>query len=161
MAFNYKIALVGDGGVGKSTYVSSLAGDDFENIYKPTLGVEVHLIKIDTSYGTIIFNVWDCAGTDKFGGLRDGYYIQSDGAIVMFSLTDSTSYENVKKWKLAFDRVCMNKPVVVCGNKADVLDKIDVNPEFVSISSQSCHNYKEPLLTLAKSLTGHQDLVFC
>lgn len=45
-----------------------------------TLGVEVHPLTFHTNFGTICFNVWDTAGQEKFGGLRDGYYIQVSGA---------------------------------------------------------------------------------
>lgn len=41
-----------------------------------TLGVEVHPLCFHTNRGQIKFNVWDTAGQEKFGGLRDGYYIQ-------------------------------------------------------------------------------------
>lgn len=41
-----------------------------------TLGVEVHPLSFHTNRGTIKYNVWDTAGQEKFGGLRDGYYIQ-------------------------------------------------------------------------------------
>ncbi len=41
-----------------------------------TLGVEVHPLAFHTNRGVIRFNVWDTAGQEKFGGLRDGYYIQ-------------------------------------------------------------------------------------
>ena len=41
-----------------------------------TLGVEVHPLMFHTNRGPIKFNVWDTAGQEKFGGLRDGYYIQ-------------------------------------------------------------------------------------
>lgn len=41
-----------------------------------TLGVEVHPLSFHTNRGTITYNVWDTAGQEKFGGLRDGYYIQ-------------------------------------------------------------------------------------
>ena len=41
-----------------------------------TLGVEVHPLTFHTSRGQINYNVWDTAGQEKFGGLRDGYYIQ-------------------------------------------------------------------------------------
>ena len=40
-----------------------------------TIGVEVHPMTFSTNYGVIQFNVWDTAGQEKFGGLRDGYYI--------------------------------------------------------------------------------------
>lgn len=41
-----------------------------------TLGVEVHPLMFHTNRGAIKYNVWDTAGQEKFGGLRDGYYIQ-------------------------------------------------------------------------------------
>ena len=41
-----------------------------------TLGVEVHPLSFHTNRGQLVFNVWDTAGQEKFGGLRDGYYIQ-------------------------------------------------------------------------------------
>lgn len=41
-----------------------------------TLGVEVHPLMFHTNRGPIKYNVWDTAGQEKFGGLRDGYYIQ-------------------------------------------------------------------------------------
>lgn len=41
-----------------------------------TLGVEVHPLSFHTNRGKLRFNVWDTAGQEKFGGLRDGYYIQ-------------------------------------------------------------------------------------
>ena len=49
---------------------------EFEKKYVATLGVEVHPLVFHTNRGAIRFNVWDTAGQEKFGGLRDGYYIQ-------------------------------------------------------------------------------------
>jgi hypothetical protein len=68
--------LVGDGGVGKTTFVKRHLTGEFEKKYVATLGVEVHPLVFHTNRGPIRFNVWDTAGQEKFGGLRDGYYIQ-------------------------------------------------------------------------------------
>jgi GTP-binding nuclear protein Ran len=65
--------LVGDGGVGKTTFVRRHLTGEFEKRYVATLGVEVHPLKFFTNLGPIQFNVWDTAGQEKFGGLRDGY----------------------------------------------------------------------------------------
>ncbi len=46
------------------------------HVLAATLGVEVHPLVFHTNRGPIKFNVWDTAGQEKFGGLRDGYYIQ-------------------------------------------------------------------------------------
>lgn len=68
--------LVGDGGTGKTTFVKRHLTGEFEKKYVATLGVEVHPLVFHTNRGPIKFNVWDTAGQEKFGGLRDGYYIQ-------------------------------------------------------------------------------------
>ena len=73
-----------------------------------------------TNFGEIIFNCWDTAGQEKFGGLRDGYYIQGQAGIIMFDVTSKITYKNVPNWHRDLERVCENIPIVLCGNKVDV-----------------------------------------
>lgn len=89
-----------------------------------TLGVEVHPLQFSTNFGTICFNVWDTAGQEKFGGLRDGYYIQGQCGIIMFDVTSRITYKNVPNWHRDLERVCENIPIVLCGNKVDVKVRI-------------------------------------
>ena len=89
-------------------------------LYPETVGVEVHPLVFYTSRGVIQFNCWDTAGQEKFGGLRDGYYHQSQGAILMFDVTSQVSYNNVTRWHRDLVRVCGDIPIVICGNKVDV-----------------------------------------
>ena len=88
-----------------------------------TLGVEVHPLGFTTNRGAITFNVWDTAGQEKFGGLRDGYYIQGQCAIIMFDVTSRITYKNVPTWHKDLVRVCENIPIVLCGNKVDIKDR--------------------------------------
>ncbi len=88
-----------------------------------TLGVEVHPLKFNTNRGMIQFNVWDTAGQEKFGGLRDGYYINAQCAIILFDVTSRVTYKNVPNWHRDLVRVCENIPIVMCGNKCDVKDR--------------------------------------
>lgn len=69
----WKLLLVGDGGTGKTTFVKRHRTGEFEKKYIATQGVEVHPLGFMTNYGPIVFKVWDTAGQEKFGGLRDGY----------------------------------------------------------------------------------------
>ena len=166
----YKIILVGDGNVGKTSFLRSFWGGDFKEEYVPTLGVEVHPIEFSTNYGDFTFQVWDCAGKEENGGLRDGYYIQAHAAIFMFSVTSRESYKNLKTWQRDVHRTCEEIPMVVCGNKADekkhkVKGRHITFPQeygfpFYYVSAKSNHNYEKPFLYLARVLTGKEDLIF-
>merc|ERR1711939_46688 len=124
----------------------------------------------DTNRGRLIFNVWDTAGQEKFGGLRDGYYIQGQCAIIMFDVTSRISYKNVGVWYRDLVRVCENISIVLVGNKVDVKErKVKVkqinfhrkkNLNYYDISAKSNFNYEKPFLSLAKKLVGDQHLGF-
>merc|ERR1711871_240090 len=167
---HFKCLLVGDGGVGKTTFVKRHVTGEFEKKYVATIGVEVHPLPFDTGRGRICFNVWDTAGQEKFGGLRDGYYIQGQCAIIMFDVTGRITYKNVPVWYRDLMRVCEAIPIVLVGNKVDVKErKVKVkqinfhrkkNLGYYDISAKSNFNYEKPFLYLAKKLVGDQHLIF-
>merc|ERR1712227_1105810 len=166
----FKLVLVGDGGVGKTTFVKRHLTGEFEKKYVATLGVEVHPLVFYTNRGQIRFNVWDTAGQEKFGGLRDGYYIQGQCAIIMFDVTGRITYKNVPVWYRDLMRVCEAIPIVLVGNKVDVKErKVKVkqinfhrkkNLGYYDISAKSNFNYEKPFLYLAKKLVGDPHLTF-
>lgn len=105
---------------------------------------QVHPFPFETNRGRVCFNVWDCAGQEKFGGLRDGYYIQSQCAIIMCDLTSAQSIKNAKKWRADIKRVCDDDiPMVIVGNKSHsaladeeldpLLASLGVNTELVTV----------------------------
>uniref|UniRef100_A0A8C5PBU7 GTP-binding nuclear protein Ran n=1 Tax=Leptobrachium leishanense TaxID=445787 RepID=A0A8C5PBU7_9ANUR len=150
----FKLVLVGDGGTGKTTFVKRHLTGEFEKKYVATLGVEVHPLVFHTNRGPIRFNVWDTAGQEKFGGLRDGYYIQAQ----------------LPNWHRDLVRVCENIPIVLCGNKVDIKDrKVKAksivfhrkkNLQYYDISAKSNYNFEKPLLWLARKLIGDPNLEF-
>jgi GTP-binding nuclear protein Ran len=166
----FKLVLVGDGGVGKTTFVKRHLTGEFEKKYVATLGVEVHPLEFHTNRGQLVFNVWDTAGQEKFGGLRDGYYIQGQCAIIMFDVTSRITYKNVPNWHRDLVRVCENIPIVLVGNKVDVKErKVKAkqitfhrkkNLQYYDISAKSNYNFEKPFLWLARKLVGDPNLVF-
>jgi GTP-binding nuclear protein Ran len=166
----FKLILVGDGGSGKSTFVKRHLTGEFEKKYVATLGVEVSPLLFHTNRGPIKFNVWDTAGQEKFGGLRDGYYIQGQCAIIMFDVTSRVTYKNVPNWYTDLTRVCENIPIVLVGNKVEVKDR-KVQPKHITfhrkknlqyyeISAKSNYNFEKPFLWLARKLSGDNHLHF-
>jgi len=166
----FKLVLVGDGGTGKTTFVKRHLTGEFEKKYLATLGVEVHPLGFTTNYGQIQFDVWDTAGQEKFGGLRDGYYINGQCGIIMFEVTSRITYKNVPNWHRDLTRVCENIPIVLCGNKVDVKErKVKAktitfhrkkNLQYYDISAKSNYNFEKPFLWLARKLVGNAGLDF-
>uniref|UniRef100_A0A4W5KPL2 GTP-binding nuclear protein Ran n=1 Tax=Hucho hucho TaxID=62062 RepID=A0A4W5KPL2_9TELE len=173
----FKLVLVGDGGTGKTTFVKRHLTGEFEKKYVATLGVEVHPLVFHTNRGAIKYNVWDTAGQEKFGGLRDGYYIQGKNglhtvcnepaqcAIIMFDVTSRVTYKNVPNWHRDLVRVCENIPIVLCGNKVDIKDRkvkviITHFSKYYDISAKSNYNFEKPFLWLARKLIGDPNLEF-
>jgi GTP-binding nuclear protein Ran len=115
-----KLILVGDGGVGKSNFCKCGMGQPFDKRYIPTLGVEVHPIKHGNN-NQITYNAWDTAGQEKFGGLRDGYYIQGDICIVMCDIRNKASINAVDTWIRDVRRVCENIKIIIVANKIDLV----------------------------------------
>ena len=82
----FKCVLIGDGDTGKAIFVQRHMTGEFEKKYVATLAVELHPLVFHDNCGAVRFNVWDTAGREKFGGLRDGYYIQMQCSIIMFDV---------------------------------------------------------------------------
>lgn len=166
----FKLILVGDGGVGKTTFVRRHMTGEFEKRYVATRGVEVYPMHFTTNLGKITFNCWDTAGQERYGGLRDGYYIQGQCAIIMFDVTARLSYKNVPNWHRDITRVCDNIPIVLCGNKVDVKErKVKAkqitfhrkkNLQYFEISAKVNYNFEKPFIWIARKLSGSNDLQF-
>ena len=164
----FKLVLVGDGGVGKTTFVKRHATGEFEKQYNATIGVEVRPMPFFTSKGQIKFNVWDTAGQEKLGGLRDGYYIGGQCGIIMFDVTSRITYQNVPKWYKDLVRVCDNIPICLVGNKVDVKDrKVKAKQitfhrkkslQYYDISAKSNYQFEKPFVWLLRKLTNEPGL---
>lgn len=143
---------------------------EFEKRYVPTIGVEVRPLVFHTNYGPLTLNCWDTAGQEKFGVLREGYYIGGEAAIIMFDVTTRITYRNVPIWHKDLTRVCENIPIVLCGNKIDCKDRVvkpkdiffhrKANLQYYDISAKSNFNYEKPFLYLLRKLTDKPNLSF-
>lgn len=159
----YKIVLVGDAEVGKSTFVQRHLTGEWHREYEATIGVEVNPLRFITNYGDICFNVWDCGGQEKLSSLKEAYYM-ADAALVFCDLERRETQNNVPLWVEKVKDVVPDVHVVVCANKFDRKVRITrlrkLGHPYYEISSKTGYEYVRPFLALARFLTGHNDLCF-
>ncbi|EJW01832.1 small GTP-binding protein domain [Edhazardia aedis USNM 41457] len=146
--YRAKIVIIGDGGVGKTSFVKRFIGDgDFSRAYKATIGVETNFLYFQTTTGhTILFEVWDTAGQEINSGLSDIYYIGADGFIVFFDVTSRITHKSVKTWICKAEGANQGKqnlPIVVVGNKVDLMRERKVKADNVRKSIPRAADYTD------------------
>ncbi|RPA86445.1 P-loop containing nucleoside triphosphate hydrolase protein [Ascobolus immersus RN42] len=175
--FRFKMLLLGDLGVGKSTFIKRFANGKKDQI--GPLGVEIYPLEFKTTSGNICFEVWDTAGQEQSGtsALKDEYYLHADCAIIMFDHTSRLSFKRVSSWHKALIKHNPDIPIVICSNKADVretsvtpnaighclarfINKYDPNATFLEISAKANYKVQLPFLWLARECVGNPDLEF-
>lgn len=171
----FKLVLAGSGGVGKTVFLKRHRTGEFDKRYLSTLGVEVHPLKFSTSEGELTFTVWDTAGQEKFGGLREGYYHGAHCAIVMADCTSKRSFKDADYYATKLKaQLGDTLPIVLAVNKVDEVNDNckTVNPlirQFCKkhpnttpylTSSKTNYNFEKPFLKLARQVTGMDHLSF-
>jgi small GTP-binding protein len=157
----YKICLVGDGYVGKTSIRRKYLKEGFKASYLPTLGV-------DFAQKAIIYNgiptnlvIWDIAGQPAFQGLRRRYYEGSSGIILVYSVVNRESFDNASKWLVeAHGFMGSLPPMIVIGNKMDLRSGAEkgetvTTDEGKAFAEKSSQKLNTPVIFIETSaLTG-------
>jgi len=127
--FVFKVPVVGDGAVGKTSLILRYTQGVFREDYKITIGTSfaVHIIKLGNA--VIKLQIWDLAGQPHFKGVRPLFYRGSTGVIYVFSVTDRNSFQNIPNWVEEVRRIVGDLPSILVGNKTDLVDQRVVTKE--------------------------------
>lgn len=165
----FKVLLIGDIAVGKSSIFNRYGKSTYEGDYKSTIGVDFLSIITHDVPGIknkkIMVQLWDTAGQEKFRTITRTYFKGAHGAIIVYDITNRTSYNNVHNWVQDTDK---HSPLgiakLLIGNKSDddanrkvTFDEgkelADVyKMQFIETSAKSNTNIKETFNTLIKMM---------
>lgn len=116
----YKLVLVGDSGIGKSSILQKYVKDDFSESYVSTIGVDFAVKTIDLNGKIIKLQVWDTAGQERFRTITHSYYRGAHGIIVVFDLTNIESFHNISNWLHEINlHAKENVQILLVGTKSD------------------------------------------
>lgn len=117
----YKIVLIGDSGVGKSSLLSRFTRNEFDLESKSTIGVEFATRSITVDGKVIKAQVWDTAGQERYRAITSAYYRGAVGAILVYDLSKQKTFENVARWLLEVREHAESSIVtMLVGNKCDL-----------------------------------------
>ena len=161
----FKILLLGDSGVGKSSLLLRYTKNQFNQDIRSTIGVEfgVKYLKVDNIQLKI--QIWDTAGMERYRALTSSYYKGAKGVIVVYDVCRKKSFENVDRWISDFKSKAEEDAVILLiGNKSDLINQREVNTEeaidksqkiklaFMETSAKNNENVHKAFLTLIKEI---------
>jgi len=170
----FKLMIVGNGGVGKTTLVNRyLTGLFTEGSL--TIGVDFHIKSVEIEGKKATLQIWDFAGEDRFRFLLSSYAKGANGAIFMFDITRYTSLESVYEWLDVFRKGFKEEeevPMIMVGGKVDLherraiprLDAANIASEFqfydyLECSSKTGENVEDIFIKIARIMMEKAGLI--
>lgn len=114
-----KVVIIGDSGVGKSTFFKRYIDGDFVESYIATIGLDFSIKNTTWQNKKIKIQIWDTAGQERFRSIINSYYRGAHCILVMFDLTNQSSFDNIKNWMREVQKFS-NHSVILVGTKKDL-----------------------------------------
>ena len=133
----FKILLLGDSGVGKSSLLLRYTKNEFISDLRSTIGVEFALKYLTVDNFQLKVQIWDTAGMERYRSITNAYYKGAKGVIVVYDICRQKSFENVDKWIDDFKSKADDDAVILLiGNKSDLDEKREVSKEEAESKAQ-------------------------
>ena len=159
---SYKVLLIGESGVGKSTLIGRLCEDKFlTELRKYTLGFDMFEKEYEIDGEKIRIYIWDTVGTENYDSITTQYYRGAAGIIVVYDITALQSFEQLKKWmNYIHAHATADVNVMLLGAKQDLESKREIEFEdgkkfaatheishFYEVSAKTGYNVSEAFFT--------------
>ncbi|MHA1993624.1 MAG: Rab family GTPase [Candidatus Hodarchaeales archaeon] len=168
----FKIILLGDGAVGKTSIRRRYMGEGFKADFLATMGADFAFLKTKIDEINVEFQIWDLAGQPAFRNVMKSYYKGAMGALAVYDVTQPKSLESLDTWveevreRAETYNDSIGLPVVLVGNKIDLRDEIpnslktiqgfvkakSLDAGFVETSAKTGEAIEEAFTTLARSI---------
>ena len=161
----YKIMVLGESKVGKTSLIKRYTKDQFGGVYLTTVGMDFQDKIIEIEDKKVRLQVWDTAGQERFRNVTKSYFQSSHGLLVVYDITDRESFEKINFW---MENIKNNAPEnakkILVGNKCDLANERQVsyeegekkasnyNIKFFESSAKEGTNVKEFFFYLANEI---------
>jgi small GTP-binding protein len=161
----FKVVVIGQGRVGKTSLARRYCEGKFSKSYNTTLGLDLFSKKLNIGDQKIKLLIWDTGGQERLGSLRSHWYRGATGGLLIFSLDDKKSFVDSERWLDEFKSYTTpGIPIFLVGNKSDLKDQIEVSTieaeeyaknrdlEYFETSAKDGTNVEDVFTTIARRI---------
>jgi len=161
----FKLLLIGDSGVGKTSLLFRFADDKFNNSFISTIGIDFKIRTIEVDGKKIKLQIWDTAGQERFRTITTAYYRGAMGILLVYDITNEKSFENIKNWMRNIEEHSSSDVQrMIIANKCDMDDRRQISRDrgeslaiehackFMETSAKANLNVENTFFTLARDI---------
>lgn len=166
----FKLLLIGDSGVGKTSVLFRFSDDAFNSTFISTIGIDFKIRTIELGDKKIKLQIWDTAGQERFRTITTAYYRGAMGILLVYDITNEKSFENIKTWiKNIEQHASADVEKMILGNKCDMEDKRKISKEqgeqlakeynvkFMETSAMNRTNVEKAFTEIASDIKSKMD----
>ncbi|XP_062276838.1 EF-hand calcium-binding domain-containing protein 4B [Scomber scombrus] len=166
----FKIVLVGNSSVGKTSLLQRFCDDCFRPGTSATVGIDYSVKTITVDNSQVALQMWDTAGQERYRSITKQFFRKADGVVVMYDITAEQSFTGVRQWLTSVkEGAGEDITIMLLGNKTDkdierqvqkgVGERLakDCQMTFYECSACSGHNVMESMVHLARILKEQED----
>lgn len=163
--YSFKIIVLGDSGVGKTSLLDRFSQDKFTPSYITTIGVDIINKKLNIGNDIVNLKVWDTAGQERYQTLTKQFFQNVDGVVLVLNLLSLESFEKLEKWLELIRNQEQTLELIVAGNKCDcnederLVKLTDIETfvqeqqlEYLETSAKTGYNVEKLFKTLTKKI---------
>ena len=153
----YKIILLGDSFVGKTSLIIRFCDDIYEEAWTATIGVDTKTKFVKRKDKKIELQIWDTAGQERFRSLAKNCTNQMDGIILVYDINQNETFQNIKLWYNNLRDTVDFKKVgfILVGNKSDMPHQVNEKQ-----AQEFCHNHNITFLETSAKTNHNVNEIF-
>jgi small GTP-binding protein len=165
----FKLVLLGESSVGKSSLVLRFVKGQFHEFQESTIGAAFLTQTVQIDDTTVKFEIWDTAGQERYHSLAPMYYRGAQAAIVVYDISNKETFQKAQTWIKELQRQANpNIVIALAGNKLDLANKRAVSYEeakqyadetsllFMETSAKTAANVMDIFTSIAKKLPKNE-----